>query len=146
MTQLPKLFDHPVTLDERAGHIAVFGASGTGKTRLLIGLCCARLADPRCGLFAIDVEGDIRPPCLEFAANPANKLGWRRIHALRPASGPAFAIPLLHVARPDPIACCQVSVRALSVFQQFLSFGMGEYSTPRPDRRALDNRRHTEKC
>ena len=127
---MTELFQHNVVNlhDASAGHWAVFGSSGTGKTRMLIALCCARLRDPRWGLLTVDVEGDITPACLGYAANPKNELTWRTIHHLRAASEEhAFAIPLLHVDRPAPLPCCQASVRALSVFQQFLSFGIGEY-------------------
>ena len=67
-------------------HLACFGASGTGKTILLAILCCLRLADPAWGLWVLDVEGDIWPICLEFAASPKNRLRWRVIHHLHPAS------------------------------------------------------------
>ncbi len=114
--------------DARTGHLAAFGASGTGKTALLSNLCCIRLDDPAWGLWVIDVEGDISPVCLEHAADPKRGLQWRTIHHLRPASGDwCFAVPLLHVERSEPSLCCQAAVRALSVFEQFLSFGMGEY-------------------
>jgi DNA helicase HerA-like ATPase len=118
----------PTPLDERAGHILITGASGTGKTQLVGSLCRARLWDPRWGLHVVDPEGELTPICVEYAANPRAGLPARAVHMLRAASPTnAFAIPLLHVAQPAPLLCHQVSVRALAIFQQFLGFGMDEY-------------------
>lgn len=111
-----------------AGHISVWGSSGTGKTMLLVGICRQRLRDPVRAIHAIDVEGDVTPLCLEEAANPAAGVPNRVIHHLRPASPAlAFALPILHVEKPDPLICCQTSVRALAIFQQVVGFGQDDY-------------------
>lgn len=130
MIGLPALFADPIPtpLDERAGHILISGASGTGKTQLVGGLCRARLADPRWGLHVVDPEGELTPMCVEFAANPLTRIPARPIHVLRAASpSEAFAIPLLHVPRPTPLLCHLAAVRAVSIFEQFLGFGMEQY-------------------
>ena len=131
MTALSPLFADAVPDVLRVGptglsHISLFGTSGVGKTQLLINICRHRLANPAWGLHVLDVEGDITPAAVEAARNPANRFPPRVIHVLRTAAD-AFALPLLHVERPDPFSCCQVSVRALSIFQQVVGFGMDDY-------------------
>jgi hypothetical protein len=131
--KLPPLFVDPIPDLLHVGptglsHFSVWGTSGVGKTQLLINICRQRLANPAWGVHGIDVEGDITPACTEAVTNPANGYPPRVIHVLRPASlTEAFALPLLHIEKPDPLQCCQVSVRALSIFQQVVGFGMDDY-------------------
>jgi hypothetical protein len=131
--KLPPLFVDPVPDFLSVGpkglsHISVWGISGVGKTQLLIGMCRHRLADPSWGLHVVDVEGDITPGSIEAVSNPRSGFPQRAVHVLRPASSTeTFALPVLHVEQPEPLRCCQVSVRALSVFQQVVGFGMDDY-------------------
>jgi hypothetical protein len=108
-------------------HCALFGTSGVGKSQLLINICRHRLANPAWGLHVVDVEGDVTPACIEAVANPAYRFPRRVLHVLRSCSATqAFALPLLRVEKVNPLDCCRVAVRALSVFHQAVGFGMDD--------------------
>lgn len=109
-------------------HGLIAGASGRGKTGLVVLIAINALADPTLGLTVICPEGDIASALLEHIANPANGVGHRTVHYLQAScSTHAFSLPLLRVAAPTPQACHDVALRTRTVFEQVLNFGSGEY-------------------
>src|SRR5712672_1999305 len=79
------------------GHILIGGASGYGKSFLLILLLLVRLRDPRFGLHLVDPDGEVAQYLVEYHANPANSLQWRTLHYLQPASpSETFGLSLLY--------------------------------------------------
>ena len=109
-------------------HILVGGASGYGKSFLVIELCRARLHDPRWGLHLIDPDGEVAQFLFEYAANPANQLTWRTLHFLHPASATeTFGLALLDVPERTPQHCHEAALRTRTIFEQVLSFGTGDY-------------------
>jgi hypothetical protein len=110
------------------GHVLIVGASGSGKTGLIIKFAMQKLLHAAWGLHVVDPEGDISPALIEFLAAPDNCLAWRKVHHLRAGSRTeAFAIPLLHASEPTPRAAHEAAVRACTVLAQFLNFGLGDF-------------------
>jgi hypothetical protein len=65
---------------------------------------------------------------LEYRANPANKLQWRTLHYLEPASpNETFGLSLLHVPERTPQLCHEAALRTRTIFEQVLNFGTGDY-------------------
>ena len=129
MSKSPAIFvDIDVALDHQAGHILLAGNSGSGKT----GTCCLiarrKLHDPVTGFILADPDGETAENCAEHLANPENGLGWRKVHYLKPASqSDTFALPLLHVPDRSPQLCHDKAVRALTIFEQAVTVGAGDY-------------------
>ena len=120
--------DLDVSLDHRAGHILCAGNSGSGKTGLLCLIARHKLRNPLTGFVAIDPDGEISPHCAEYMANPEHGLGWRKAHYLRPASQTeTCAFPILHVPDRSPQQCHNKAVRALTIFEQAVTVGAGDY-------------------
>jgi hypothetical protein len=115
-------------LDNFESHILIGGASGYGKSFLLMQLCLARLRDPRFGLHLIDPDGEVADFLLQSVANPANAISWRTLHFLQPASNSeTFGLALLHVADRNPQSCHEAALRTRTIFEQVLNFGSGDY-------------------
>jgi hypothetical protein len=129
VTTSPALFvGSRATFDHETGHILYAGSSGTGKSQSLIALARHKIRNPLTGLIVIDPEGEISPACYEYIANPKHGLSWRTVHHLRPASPTeAFALPILHVPSRDPAESHNKAVRTLTVFEQAVTQGAGEY-------------------
>jgi len=110
------------------GHILIGGASGYGKSFLLMQLCLARLRDPRFGIHLIDPDGEVATFCLEACANITNRLQWRTLHYLQPASpSETFGLSLLYVPDRTPQLCHEAALRTRTIFELVLNFGTGEY-------------------
>ena len=109
-------------------HILIGGASGYGKSFLLMQLLLSRLRDPRWGLHLIDPDGEVAQFLFDYIANPANHLSWRTLHFLQPASPTeTFGLSLLHVPERTPQLCHEAALRTRTIFEQVLSFGTGDY-------------------
>src|SRR5438105_534123 len=92
-------------------HILIAGASGYGKSFLLMQLCLARMRDPRFGLHLIDPDGEVAQFLVEYLANPANAISWRTLHFLQPASpSETFGLSLLHVPERTPQLCHEAAI------------------------------------
>ncbi len=126
---LPANFPAPTAIiDNHDSHILIGGASGYGKSFLLMPLCLARLRDPLFGFHLIDPDGEIAAFLLEACANPANGISWRTLHFLQPASdAETFGLALLHVADRNPQSCHEAALRTRTIFEQVLNFGAGDY-------------------
>ncbi|MGE3703287.1 MAG: hypothetical protein AB7G08_31790 [Hyphomicrobiaceae bacterium] len=106
----------------------VSGNSGSGKSGAATLISRQKLHDPLTGLISIDPDGENSPQSAEYLANPENGLQWRKVHYLKPASQThTFALPLLHVPDRSPQLCHDKAVRALSIFEQAVTVGAGEY-------------------
>jgi hypothetical protein len=115
-------------LDNYESHILIGGASGYGKSFLLMQLCLARLRDPRFGLHLIDPDGEVAQFLVEYLANPANGISWRAVHFLQPASATeTFRLSLLHVDERTPQSCHEAAIRTRTIFEQVLNFGTGDF-------------------
>lgn len=116
------------TFGPEQGHILLAGATGTGKTKAAINMACLKIRNPATSFFLIDPEGDISGECYAFIANPKNKLGWRTVRYLRPASlTEVFALPLLHVPDRNPVECHNKALRTLAVFAQLFAADAGDF-------------------
>ena len=128
-TNVPAVFaDLVVSLDHKTGHILLAGASGTGKSGAACLIARHKLHDPLTGFIVVDPDGEIAPHCAEYLANPDHGLHWRKVHYLKPASASeTFALPILHVPDRSPQLCHDKAVRALSIFEQAVTVGAGDY-------------------
>ena len=123
-----ELFTEAYDLLSDLGHILIGGASGFGKSFLLILLLLARLRDPRFGVHLIDPDGEVAQHLVEYHANPANQLQWRTLHYLQPASASeTFGLSLLYVPERTPQLCHEAALRTRTIFEQVLNFGTGDY-------------------
>ncbi len=125
----PPLFsDIDVSLDHAQGHILIAGNSGSGKTGALCLIARHKLRNPATGFLLADPDGEISPHCAEYLANPDNGLQWRKVHYLKPASATeTFALPLLDVPDRSPQLCHDKTVRAITIFEQAVTVGAGDY-------------------
>jgi hypothetical protein len=122
------LFTAPHDILSDLGHILIGGASGYGKSFLLMLLLLVRLLNPRFGVHVVDPDGEVAQFLLEYRANPANGLQWRTLHYLQPASSSeTFGLALLNVPERTPQACHEVALRTRTIFEQVLNFGTGDY-------------------
>ena len=120
--------DVHVPVDHQAGHLLLAGNSGSGKTGALCLIARHKLRNPLTGFIAIDPDGEISAHCAEYLANPEHGVGRRKVHYMRPASPTeAFALPILHVPDRSPQPCHDKAVRALTIFEQAVTVGAGDY-------------------
>jgi hypothetical protein len=109
-------------------HYLYAGRSGTGKTGGLLLTARAKLADRTRSVHVIDPEGEMTEHLVAFLANPANGLADRVMHVLKPSSPTeSFGLGLLDVPSRDIQACHEAALRARSVFEQVVDFGMPDY-------------------
>jgi hypothetical protein len=122
---LPTLDD---LIADSARHVLFAGASGYGKTGALKLVAETKIRDPRLGFHLVDPEGEVAEHVIELIANPEHGLGWRKLHALRPASSSeTFGLPLLYVPDRTPQLCHEAAIRCRTVFERVLNFGSGDY-------------------
>jgi hypothetical protein len=104
------------------------GNSGSGKTGALCLIARHKLHDPLTGFLLVDPDGETAAFAADCCASPQHGLGWRKVHYLKPASPThTFALPILHVPDRSPQTCHDKAVRAVSIFEQAVTVGAGDY-------------------